>query len=63
MVVVLFVGFTQEHLAPQTAFGSFMSDWRGRLIYSGCVVLAFIVLEVALRLAGVRLVTRKGEDV
>ena len=63
MVVVLFAGFAQEHLAPQTAFGSFMSDWYGRLVYGGCVLLVFIVLEIGFRLAGVKFSTRKGEDV
>jgi hypothetical protein len=63
MVVVLFVGFAQEHFAPQTAFGLFMSTWSGRLIYLVCVLVVTVVLEVIFAIAGIKFAERKDKDV
>jgi hypothetical protein len=63
MVVVLFVGFAQEYFAPQTAFGSFVSTWSGRLIFAVCVVVVVVALEVMLSIAGIKFAERRNKDV
>jgi hypothetical protein len=52
MVVALFVGFTQEHFAPHTWFGHFMSNWLGRLTYAAVLVTVWFCIEY--------LLTRRG---
>lgn len=63
MVVFLFVGFAQEHLAPKTGFGVFLSTWSGRIIYMVCVLTLFTVLEMAFAMVGVKFSERSDKDV
>ncbi len=63
MVAMLFVGYAQEHLAPQTEFGSFMSTWWGRLTYAAILIALMVVVEVALTFAGVKLHENRSKDV
>ncbi len=63
MVVMLFVGFAQEHLAPQSAFGAFVSSREGRLAYTGGVLALWAALEFILTKFGVKFVKPKNKDV
>ena len=63
MVAVLLVGFAQQYLAPQTAFGAFVSTRSGRLIYLVCVGVVGVVLEKLFVKSGVRFAKRNDKDV
>ena len=63
MVVILFVGFAQEHLAPQSAFGAFVSSREGRLAYTGGVLALWVALEFILTKFGFKFVKPKNKDV
>lgn len=61
MVVFMLIGFAQEHIAPQTAFGRFVSSWSGQLIYVVCVFIVFMILAVVLAIFGINLNGKKNE--
>jgi len=63
MVVMLFVGFAQEHLAPHSAFGAFVSSREGRLAYAGGMLALWVTLEFILTKFGFKFVKPTNEDV
>ncbi len=63
MVVFMLIGFAQEHLAPETEFGQFVSTWSGRMIYLVCVVIAFSLLGVVLAIFGFKVNDKNEKDV
>jgi len=62
-VLVLFVGFAQEHVAPQTEFGLFVSTWSGRLTYGICVMVISVILETLFASIGIKFTERRNKDV
>jgi hypothetical protein len=59
MVVLMMLGFAQEHLAPATLFGHLVSSWFGRLAFVALLVVVFTIIERLLAKAGVLCVVRK----
>ena len=52
MAFAMFIGYAQEHLSPQTWFGHFVSNWGGRLAYTGAVALVWAGIERILKKLG-----------
>jgi len=52
MVVALVLGFSQEHLSPETEFGKFVSSWLGKLYYMAIVGMLTILFGLILQMLG-----------
>jgi hypothetical protein len=62
LVVVLLLGFVQEHIAPETLFGRFISTWQGKLYYIVVLCLAFDLFGLILQRLGFTLFKRPDRD-
>ena len=61
-VLFLLIGSIQEYLAPESAFGRFISTWSGKLIYAAVVVAVFAILQLLLASKGIALVERHQKN-
>ncbi len=52
LVCALVAGFAQEHLAPNTWYGQFMSTWFGQFIYGTVLLVALSFIEIMLKARG-----------
>jgi hypothetical protein len=52
VVGILFIGFSQQHLAPQTAFGQFVGTGLGSLAFTVGMIGIAVVLGMVLEMLG-----------
>jgi hypothetical protein len=60
IVFALFAGITQEHLAPDTEFGRFVSTRLGRLMFVMAIAVISAAVGTALEKMGIKFVVRKS---
>ena len=56
LVIVLFGGFSTQYIAPETAIGQLVGTSSGRFFYSTIVLLIFWVIEIVLKVRGIKLI-------
>jgi ABC-type xylose transport system permease subunit len=61
MIGLLLIGFAQEHIAPSSRLGEFVSTRAGRLVFLGSFAAAGFVIENLLARAGIKLVRRETD--
>ncbi len=62
MVFVLMLGFSQQHLAPQTEFGKSISTGIGFLSFSAVVIAVTTVFGLFLEMMGFKLFRHSNKD-
>lgn len=62
MVVALILGFTQEHLSPESKFGMFIDSWSGKFYYIMLVNIVTVIFGLILNKLGFTLFKRPDND-
>ena len=61
MIGLLFIGFSQEHIAPTSSLGEFVSNRGGRWIFAGAILAIAVVIEKILARAGIELLRQEND--
>jgi hypothetical protein len=62
VVGILFIGFSQQHLAPETAFGQFVGTRLGSLAFAVGMIGVAVVVGMVLEMLGFTLFHRPNDN-